>query len=99
MDREGHHYQHPRLLPAEALKVKEFGEVEYMRQALDDALKHYLLFLSCTISHGDRSASSQPSRSWGHCSAMNAAITRLPLFFSPLESVSNSSRSSFFYLM
>ena len=38
MDRAGHSYQHPRLLPKEALKVKELGEVEYMRQALDDAL-------------------------------------------------------------
>ena len=38
MDREGHTYKHPRLLSAEALKVKELGEVKYMRQALHDAL-------------------------------------------------------------
>lgn len=38
MDREGHLYQHPRLLPEEALKVEKLGEVEYMRQAMDDAL-------------------------------------------------------------
>jgi hypothetical protein len=38
MDRGGHYYQHPRLLPAEAIKVKELGEVKYMRQALDDAV-------------------------------------------------------------
>ena len=38
MDREGHYYQHPRIVPAEALKVKELGEAAYMRQALDDAL-------------------------------------------------------------
>ena len=38
MDRQGRYYQHPRLLTKEALKVKELGEVEYMRQALDDVL-------------------------------------------------------------
>jgi hypothetical protein len=38
MDRGGSNYQHPRLLAVEALKVKELGEVEYMRRALDDAL-------------------------------------------------------------
>lgn len=38
MDRAGVYYQHPRLFPAEALKVKELGEAEYMRQALDDVL-------------------------------------------------------------
>jgi hypothetical protein len=38
MDRQAHSYQHPRLVTKEALRVKELGEVEYMRQALDDAL-------------------------------------------------------------
>lgn len=38
MDREGFFYQHPRLIATEALKVKQLGEVEYMRQALDDAV-------------------------------------------------------------
>jgi hypothetical protein len=38
MDRQGRSYQHPRLLVAEALKVKELGEVAYMRRALNDAL-------------------------------------------------------------
>lgn len=38
MDSQGHDYQHPRLLLAEALKVRELGEAEYMRRALEDAL-------------------------------------------------------------
>jgi hypothetical protein len=53
MDREGHSYKHPRLLPAEALKVKELGEVEYMRQALEEALswmkEHPMDFLKLTF--------------------------------------------------
>jgi hypothetical protein len=38
MDRQGRTYQHPRADIAEARRLKEIGEVAYMRQALDDAL-------------------------------------------------------------
>ncbi len=38
MDRQGRSYKHPRATITEARKVQELGEMEYMRQALDDAL-------------------------------------------------------------
>ena len=38
MDRQGHYYKHPRLDPVEAQEVKELGEMEYMREALDETL-------------------------------------------------------------
>ena len=38
MDRQGHDYKHPRLDLLEAQKVKELGETEYMREALDETL-------------------------------------------------------------
>ena len=38
MDRQGHYYKHPRLNPVEAQRVKELGEVEYMRDALNESL-------------------------------------------------------------
>ena len=38
MDRQGHRYKHPRLDVIEARKVKELGEVEYMREALNESL-------------------------------------------------------------
>lgn len=38
MDAQGQTLQHPRLILAEASKLKELGEIEYMRQALTDAL-------------------------------------------------------------
>jgi hypothetical protein len=38
MDRAGHRYKHPRIDLMEARKVKELGETEYMRQALNESL-------------------------------------------------------------
>jgi hypothetical protein len=38
MDRAGHRYKHPRVDLMEAQKVKELGEVEYMREALNESL-------------------------------------------------------------
>ncbi len=47
------HYQHPKLLPSEAAKVRELGEAEYMRLAGQDALEwiraHPGEFLSLTL--------------------------------------------------
>lgn len=47
------HYQHPKLLPSEAAKVREMGEGEYMRAAGQDALAwmraHPGEFLSLTL--------------------------------------------------
>jgi hypothetical protein len=38
MDRQGHHHKHPRVDLIEARRVKELGETEYMREALDESL-------------------------------------------------------------
>ena len=38
MDRERHRYQHPRVDLIEARKVKELGEMKYMRGALNESL-------------------------------------------------------------
>lgn len=38
MDRAGHGYKHPRIDLMEARKVRELGEVEYMREALTESL-------------------------------------------------------------
>jgi hypothetical protein len=38
MNRQGHHYKHPRIDLIEARRVKELGETEYMREALNESL-------------------------------------------------------------
>jgi hypothetical protein len=38
MDRQGSLHRHPRVYLAEALKLQEVGEMEYMRQAMDETL-------------------------------------------------------------